>query len=146
MKKIIILALVFLPTLIHAQSTDRLGDINDVAKKASNIGDLVIMLAISFAVLWIIVSIVRYLIAGDDGEARSKGGQAILFGVIGLFAILSIWGLVGILQGTFKFTSEQKPSFDHLKIGDPTNPNSKYKTDSNGTPLIPGVNTGYPPY
>lgn len=146
MKKIIILAIAFLPTLIYAQSTDRLGDINDVAEKASSIGNLVMMLAISFAVLLIIISIVRYLIAGKDGEERAKGGQAILFGVIGLFAILSIWGLVGLLQGTFRFTSEQKPSFDHLKIGDPANPNSKYKTDSNGTPLIPGVNTGYPPY
>jgi len=128
MKKILILAIAFLPTLIHAQSTDRLGDINDVAEKASSIGNLVMMLAISFAVLLIIISIVRYLIAGSDGEARSKGGQAILFGVIGLFAILSIWGLVGLLQGTFKFTNEQKPSFDHLKIGDPTNQSSGSNT------------------
>jgi hypothetical protein len=124
MKKVIILAITLLPTIINAQTTERLGDLNDVAKKASSIGNLIMMLAISFAVLLIIISIVRYLIAGKDGEERAKGGQAILFGVIGLFAILSIWGLVGILQGTFKFTNDQKPSFDHLKIVDPTNPNS----------------------
>lgn len=107
MKKIIasvsgVLALV--PFLAFAQT---LTDINSVATKATNMGNLVIGLAISLAVIWIIINIIRYLIAGGDDD-RKKGGLAILYGVIGLAAILSIWGLVAILRNSFR-TNDQVP-------------------------------------
>lgn len=108
MKKIIAAIIAFSPTLVFAQ---QLNDINSVAMKATNIGNLIVRLAISFAVLFIIISVVRYLIAGsDDEEARKKGGQAILYGVIGLFAILSIWGLVYLLSNSFQFGQNNLPN------------------------------------
>ena len=108
MKKIIAAIIAFSPTLVFAQ---QLNDINSVAMKATNIGNLIVRLAISFAVLFIIISVVRYLIAGsDDEEARKKGGQAILYGVIGLFAILSIWGLVYLLSNSFQFGQNSLPN------------------------------------
>ncbi len=105
MKKIIAFILGFTPAFAFAQ---QIGDINDVAKKATNIGNLIIGLAISIAVLWIIISVVRYLIATNDPEKRAEGGRSILFGVIGLFVILSIWGLVAILRNSFR-TQDQIP-------------------------------------
>jgi hypothetical protein len=107
MKKFIVSILAFSPMLAFAQ---QLNDINAVAMKATNIGNLVVRLAISFAVIWIIISVVRYLIAGSDSEARAKGGQSILFGVIGLFAILSIWGLVYLLSNSFQFGQNNIPA------------------------------------
>lgn len=82
-----------------------LTDINSVANKVTDIGNLVIALLISLAVIWIIINIFRYLIAGEEGS-RAKGGLAILYGVIGLFVILSIWGLVAILRNTFRTQDE----------------------------------------
>ncbi len=118
MKKILILITILFPTFASAQ---QLRDINDVAKKSVNIGNLIVELAISLAVLFIIVNVVRYLIAGsDDEEARKKGGDAILYGVIGLFAILSIWGMVFLLTNTFRFSDNQRPDFNNLRIQDPT--------------------------
>lgn len=101
MKKFIAIVsgLAFLsPAFAFAQT---LTDINSVSNKATNIGGLVISLAISLSVIWIIISVVRYLIAGGE-EDRKKGGMAILWGVVGLFVILSIWGLVNILRNSFK--------------------------------------------
>src|SRR3989344_9654639 len=105
MKKFIASILAFSPTLVFAQP---LTDINSVATKATIIGDLIISLFISIAVIWIIISVVRYLIATNDPEKRKEGGKAILFGVIGLFVILSIWGLVAILRNSFR-TQDQLP-------------------------------------
>ena len=105
MKKFIASILAFSPTLVFAQP---LTDINSVATKATNIGNLIISLFISIAVIWIIISVVRYLIATNDPEKRKEGGKAILFGVIGLFVILSIWGLVAILRNSFR-TQDQVP-------------------------------------
>ena len=74
MKKIIIFFLVLIPTLASAQ---QLRDIDTVAYKATSIGNLVIGLAISFAVLWIIINVVRYLIAGGS-DKKKEGGMQIL--------------------------------------------------------------------
>lgn len=109
MKKIIAFVLAGSPLLAFAQP---LTDINSVAQKATNIGNLIIGLAIAFAILWIIVSVVRYLIVGDaDDEKRKKGQNAIVYGVVGLFLILSIWGLVAILKNSFR-TQDQLPTND----------------------------------
>ncbi len=115
MKKIIAFVITLMPSLVLAQ-TAPLTDINSVAGKATNIGTLVIGLAISLAVIWIIVSVVRYLIAGGE-DGRKKGGMAILWGVVGLFVILSIWGLVSILRKSF-VTQDQVPTQDIRNVSE----------------------------
>ncbi|HEY4503624.1 MAG TPA: hypothetical protein VJJ28_00745 [Candidatus Paceibacterota bacterium] len=118
MKKIIAFIIASSPLLALAQAP--LQNIDDVAGKATNIGNLVIALAISLAVVWIIINVVIYLVAGGDVEKRKEGGMRILFGVIGLFVILSIWGLVAILRSSFR-TQDQAPSTREInaKVGLP---------------------------
>ena len=108
MKKFITLVLLAVPAIVSAQT---ITDINTAAEKATNIGNLVIGLAISIAVLWIIVNVIRYLIATNDPAKRKEGGMGILFGVVGLFVILSIWGLVAILRNSFR-TQDNVPIND----------------------------------
>lgn len=55
---------------------------------------------VSIGVIYFIWGVVRYVIA-DDEEAKQKGRDRIIFGIIGLAVIVSIWGLVGILTETF---------------------------------------------
>lgn len=105
MKKLIVSVLTFLPVLSFAQP---LQNIDDVASKATRIGNLVIEIAISLAVIWIIINVIKYLIAGGEDQ-RAAGGKAILFSVIGLFVILSIWGLVAILTNSFR-TNTNRPT------------------------------------
>jgi len=112
MKKLIALVLSFIPSLAFAQSP--ITNVDGVVTTATKIGTLVVSLAISFAVIWIIVSVVRYFIAGGE-EDKQKGKDAIIYGVIGLFLILSIWGLVYILTNTFK-TNNQVP--DRIRTGE----------------------------
>lgn len=106
MKKLLASILSFSPTFAFAQTP--LVDINTVAAKANSIGNLFVELLISLAVIYIIYSVVRYLIAGGD-EDRGKAGMNILYGVVGLFVILSIWGLVFLLVNTFRFGDNRKP-------------------------------------
>lgn len=96
MKKLIALALTLAPVSVFAQ---QITDANSLTSKLKSIGDTVVVLLISFAVIWIIISVVRYMLAGS--EDRSARGKDILWGIVGLFVILSIWGLVAILKGTF---------------------------------------------
>ena len=139
MKKILTFALLLTPTLASAQT---LSNINDVARKAVNIGNLFVQLAIGLAVIWIIINVFKYFIAGGEDD-RHAGAMSVLYGVIGLFVIISIWGFVYLLTGTFKFSSNTRPSFDSVKIPDPTGKSSPSGNSIDGTTLVPGVNGDY---
>ena len=108
MKKIIAFVLATAPGLAMAQ---QITDANSLTSKLTNIGNTFLTLLISFGVIWIIFNIVKYLIVGgDDPEKRKTAGSAILWGIVGLFVILSIWGLVKILSNTFR-TDTNVPTF-----------------------------------
>jgi hypothetical protein len=50
------------------------------------------------AFIW---GIIQYFLNPDNEEKRKKGKEYLLWGVIGLFVMISIWGLVGVLSNTF---------------------------------------------
>jgi len=99
MKKILAALAVSIPTLVSAQA---ITDVNSLTYKLTNIGNVVIEILIAFAVIYIIFQVIRYIMAGDKPEERSTIGKTVLWGIVGLFVILSIWGLVRILTNTFR--------------------------------------------
>lgn len=104
MKKLLVLASMFaLPLVSSAQVqsvTGQITNFDDIIKRFGAIGNVFISIIITLAILYIVYNVFRYLIAGGE-EEKKKGGMAILYGVVGLFVILSIWGLVRILTRTF---------------------------------------------
>jgi hypothetical protein len=40
------------------------------------------------------------LVISENEEARKEGKKVIIFGIVGLFVMVSVWGLVNILQET----------------------------------------------
>ncbi len=62
----------------------------------------VIPIIVAITVLWIIWGAFN-LTKSDGEEARKEWRNAILYGIIGLFVMVSIYGFVNILIGTFSF-------------------------------------------
>ena len=125
MKKIIALIVTFSPVVAFAQ-TSAIIDANSLSNRLIGLGNMFTYLLIALAVIFIIWNIVMYFIKGSSDEtARSKAGQSILWGIVGLFVILSIWGLVNILMNTFRTTA-------------PTNSIPQVQNVNNGA--IPTVN------
>ena len=105
MKKIVTAVSLFtLPVIAFAQQVvgtyNRVLDANSLFGKINSILNAIIPILISVAVVWLIYAIVRYVVAGDE-EGKKVGKTHMIWGVIGLFVILSIWGLVNILVQTF---------------------------------------------
>ncbi|MGC9605584.1 MAG: Mbov_0395 family pilin-like conjugal transfer protein [Minisyncoccia bacterium] len=115
MKKLIASLAVLTPSVAFAAQP--ITDVNSLTQKLTGIGNTVIGILISLAVIWIIWNVVSFIIHADNPEKRGESGKAILWGVVGLFVILSIWGLVNILTGTFS-TNTQAPVQNY-----PVNPN-----------------------
>lgn len=99
MKKFIATIATFLPAIAFAQP---ITDVNSLTNKLTNIGNVFIQVLIAFAVIWIIYNIVRYIVKSDAPEERALIGKSILWSIVALFVMLSIWGLVRILTNTFR--------------------------------------------
>lgn len=111
MKKIIFSIASFLPSVAFAQQitgSNSITNFDTLVGRLTNIGNVVIELLIAFAVIYIIVTVVRFIMS--DGEKRGELRTSILWGIVGLFVILSIWGLVRILTNTFRTDNRDIPS------------------------------------
>lgn len=52
----------------------------------------------------------RYVIA--EGEDRKKSRDVMLYGIIGLFVMVSVWGLVAVVKNTFGFQNNDNFFFN----------------------------------
>lgn len=97
MKKIIAFGLVssFLP--FFASAEDRIGGI-----LATLIGYLnyIVPALITIAVVYFIWGVISYMTASDE-EQKKLGRAKIINGLIGLFVIVSFWGIIAVVKETF---------------------------------------------
>jgi len=65
------------------------------------IANNIIKVLIMFALLVFLWGIAKFIRSAGNPEAKEEGKQKMIYGVVGLFIIVSIWGLIGILKNTF---------------------------------------------
>lgn len=65
------------------------------------INNSVIPLIFALAVLMFVWGVVQFVINSDEEAKKEKGKQFMLWGIIALTVMISVWGLVGILSSTF---------------------------------------------
>lgn len=94
-KKLIPLGLSFAPFIAFA--------VEDAQSLINVIGDIllrVVPVLIGIAVILFLIGVIRYITAGEEPEKRTAGRNMMIYGIIGLFVMISVWGLVNILGGT----------------------------------------------
>jgi hypothetical protein len=105
-RRLIPLGLLFMPLLALAESVRSLEDLlGDRNRGLLKIFDLVVKVLIGAALVLFLYGVVKYISSGDNEEERKKGKDLIIYGIIGLFVMVSVWGLVNILAGTFELNS-----------------------------------------
>jgi len=65
------------------------------------INDSVIPLVFALAVVMFIWGVVQYVINSDEEAKKEKGKQYMIWGIVALTVMISVWGLVAILGATF---------------------------------------------
>ena len=79
-----------------------------------------VIILISLAVVFFLYGILKYISRGDDEESQKKGKNIMIFGIIGLFVMISFWGIVNILINTFELDTTpyvDVPYFDSSGSG-----------------------------
>ncbi|MES2223857.1 MAG: hypothetical protein V4469_02900 [Patescibacteria group bacterium] len=61
----------------------------------------VIPFLIGLGLVLFLAGVVKFVSSGDNEEARQGGRNMMLFGIVSLFIMVSIWGFVNILSRTF---------------------------------------------
>lgn len=112
MKKIFTtISLYMFPVLVLADESVTSAD--SLITKINSILKSILPIIISIAVIYFVYQVMMYTISGDeDKKAAAKDGM--IYGIIGLFVMVSIWGLVAILSGTFGFTGSETPSIKDM--------------------------------
>jgi hypothetical protein len=62
---------------------------------------ILVLLVMSFAVVLFFYGVAKYILSGADEEKRREGSYYMLYGVIGIFVMSAVWGLVFFLGGVF---------------------------------------------
>ena len=83
------------PNIVHAQS---FGYVESLINSVNDILGVLAPLLIGVAVVVFFWGVVRYIKGAYNPDERIAGRGLMIYGVISLFVIVSIWGLVSILQ------------------------------------------------
>ena len=84
-----------LPLLAAAQQT-----VGSLGITILNIINTVVLIVIALAFLFFLFSVFKYITTKDE-KAKGEARNNMIFGIIGLFVMFAVWGLVKILQNTF---------------------------------------------
>jgi hypothetical protein len=100
-----------LPALAFAQTVDSVQSLGAFTINLINTVAVPLIFALAFIVfIW---GVFQFFIAGGhDEEAKDKGKSLMLWGLIGFFIMVSVWGLVHILVGTLNLN----PSIPQLPV------------------------------
>ncbi len=104
MRKIIVTSVlasvaVVLPTVASAQT------LMQTLQTANQLLTGVMGLFITLAIVIFFWGLIKYLMS--VGEEKSEGLQIMFYGVIAIFVMVSIWGIIRLLQGTFNVAGNQ---------------------------------------
>ena len=98
MKKFIISALAFGPIIALAQSNPSSPNLSYLSQTLIKISDMVkiaLPLVVGLALLAFFWGVAQFIWGGED--KRDEGKQKMIWGIVGLFVMVSVWGLVGFL-------------------------------------------------
>ncbi len=94
MKKLLYTALALGPSLAFAQT---LGGVNTLLDSIRRLVDGALPVVVGLALLGFFWGLMKYIFAQSDEGAKADGKKIMIMGVIALFVMVAVWGLVGFI-------------------------------------------------
>lgn len=114
MKKVVITSLAVLlvsPLVAGAQQLDQL---TNLVESIRGIVDILIPLVFALAILFFFWGLAQFILAAGDESAASAGKSKMIWGIVAIAVMASIWGLVFFLQDNLGVQQYGAPSVDPL--------------------------------
>lgn len=84
-----------------AQGDPDLGNLTTLIRSVGRIIDLLLPIVAALALLYFFWGLAKFILAAGDEEAREKGKSIMIWGIVALFVLASVWGLVSFLGTAF---------------------------------------------
>lgn len=94
MKKFIITGLTIAPAFAFAQN---LGNVETFMRSIARLIGLALPMVVALALLGFFYGLMRFIFAKGDDTVRKDARQTMIWGIVALFVMVSVWGLVGFL-------------------------------------------------
>lgn len=91
-----------LPLFAGAQGT---GDLTGFVMVVGNIVNLLVPLVSTLAIVFFFYGLAKYVLNAGDEEKKAEGKNIMIWGVLAMFVLVTIWGIIGFLQKTIGNTS-----------------------------------------
>ena len=91
MKKFIIPALLLLPAMAFAQT---LGNLETLLTSVGNLIDIALPIVVAIGLLAFFWGLVKFIFAAGNEDAKKDGQRLMIWGLVALFVMVSVWGLV----------------------------------------------------
>lgn len=88
-----------------------------ILARIKNLLDMLVPLLIAGALVYFIWGIIKYVISSDSDD-KAKAREVVVRGLIGFFVIISLWGIIGVIQSSLGIGSSSTLGTDVLpRIG-----------------------------
>jgi hypothetical protein len=89
-----------LPTMALAQAVLPPSVLTLMGKIYNSILNPIIALLFGLAFAYFMWGVVKYVLHGDEEKSREEGRSAILWGIIGMFIMFGVFGIIKLIIGT----------------------------------------------
>jgi len=101
-------AVLLSPAMLFAQTVDTL------LSRILTILGLVVPLLFGLALIFFLWGLAKFILSAGDASAQKEGRDIMIWGIIALFVMVAVWGLVRVLQTTFSLNNTTAPSLPSI--------------------------------
>jgi hypothetical protein len=94
MKKLLYAALAFGPLVASAQ---QLTNLTTLLSSIKNLVSLALPIVVGLALLGFFWGLMKFIFAAGNEDNKEDGKRIMIYGVIALFVMVAVWGLVGFI-------------------------------------------------
>jgi hypothetical protein len=92
----VLVLFLYLPTMAHAQRT-----LTTFVQTLIDLVEYTIPIVMSLALIVFFFGGARFIWGGENEQTRAESKVFLFWGVVGLFVMVSIWGIVLLIESTF---------------------------------------------
>jgi len=101
----------FLPMFVFAQQVGG-ADIDSIFGKINSVLSSIVPILLTLALIYFFWGLVKYIMSAGEESARKDGKWMMIWGIIALFVMVSVWGLVATVGNITGVGSVDAPDTD----------------------------------
>lgn len=100
MKKLLVSILAFSPVLAFAQTPGNLNNLQFFLQRIGNLISFALPIIVGLALLGFFWGLAMFILKGADPAAQKSAKSMMIWSIVALFLMVSIWGLVNFIGST----------------------------------------------